>query len=122
MRLTDLPGCEADAPAFTEPWQAQAFALVLAMHDRKLFSWTEWAQTLGTVIAQAREAGEPDTADSYYRQWLRALERLVSDKGLAPPLALGALRQAWRTAAEVTPHGQPVTLPAGVLAMALPRR
>ena len=41
----------------------------------------------------------------------------MSDKGLAPPLALGALRQAWRVAAEVTPHGQPIQLAGGILSM-----
>ena len=89
----------------------------MALHQRGVFEWTEWAQYLSRAITQAQAAGDPDTGETYYRHWLDALERLVSDKGLAPPLALGALRQAWRVAAEVTPHGQPIQLAGGILAM-----
>ena len=40
---------------FAEPWQATAFALTVALHERGLFSWPEWAATLGRHIA-----AEPD--------------------------------------------------------------
>lgn len=119
-RLADLPAgipCGAEGPIFREPWEAQAFAIVVALHQRGVFEWTEWAQYLSRAITQAQAAGDPDTGETYYRHWLDALERLVSDKGLAPPLALGALRQAWRVAAEVTPHGQPIQLAGGILSM-----
>ena len=109
--------CGAEGPVFREPWEAQAFALVVALHQRGAFEWSEWAQYLAAAIRAAQQAGDPDTGETYYHHWLAALERLVADKGLAPPLALGALRQAWRVAAEVTPHGQPVQLSAGVLGM-----
>ena len=118
--MASLPAgipCGADGPVFREPWEAQAFAIVVALHQRGLFEWSEWAQYLSRAIADAQAGGDPDTGDTYYLHWLAALERLVSDKGLAPPLALGALRQAWRVAAEVTPHGQPIELATGVLGM-----
>ncbi len=38
--------CDAEGPVFREPWEAQAFAMTLALHERKLFTWPEWAQTL----------------------------------------------------------------------------
>ena len=115
--MTDGLTCAGEAPVFREPWEAQAFALVVAMHQRGLFTWADWAQALSAAIARAREAGDPDTGDRYYHHWLEALERLVVERGLAPALALGALRQAWRTAGEITLHGQPVVLGRAVRAL-----
>ncbi len=31
---------------FHEPWEAQAFAVTLALHERGLFSWPAWAAAL----------------------------------------------------------------------------
>ncbi|RUW45405.1 nitrile hydratase accessory protein, partial [Mesorhizobium sp. M1A.F.Ca.ET.072.01.1.1] len=31
-----------DDPVFAEPWQAEAFAITVALHDSGLFSWSEW--------------------------------------------------------------------------------
>ena len=33
---------------FAEPWQAEAFALAVALHEKGLFSWSEWAEALST--------------------------------------------------------------------------
>ena len=68
---------------FREPWEAQAFAMALALHKRGLFTWPEWAATLGDEIKRAQAAGDPDTGETYYRHWLDALERLVAEKGVA---------------------------------------
>lgn len=108
----DLPGLpQADgAPVFSAPWQAQAFALVVALHERGAFTWPEWAAALGAAIARAQAAGDADTGETYYHHWLDALERLVVDKGLGGPAQIHALEAAWSAAAERTPHGQPVVL------------
>ena len=108
----DVPGlpCDAEGPVFAEPWQAQAFSLTVALHQRGLFEWAEWARYLSRAIRDAQASGDPDLGDTYYRHWLAALERLLLDKGVAAPLALAGLREAWRAAAEATPHGQPVRL------------
>lgn len=113
-----LPGqpCEGQTPVFEAPWQAQAFALALALHERGVFTWSEWADALAQAIRDAQAAGDPDTGDTYYQHWLTALERLLLRKGIAQPLTLTALRQAWRTAAESTPHGRPVELGAAARA------
>jgi len=97
-------------PIFREPWEAQAFAMALALHARGLFGWTEWAAMLADEIKRAQKAGDPDTGATYYRHWLNALERLVAAKGLADPAALARTRAAWQHAAARTPHGAPIEL------------
>jgi nitrile hydratase accessory protein len=108
----DLPGLPQDdaGPVFSAPWQAQAFAMTLALHERGLFTWSEWAQALSQAIARAQAEGDPDLGDTYYRHWLDALETLLQAKGLARAETLHALEHAWEDAAERTPHGQPVEL------------
>jgi nitrile hydratase accessory protein len=107
-----LPGLPRDAagPVFHEPWEAQAFAMALALHERGLFTWNEWAATLADEIKTAQAAGDPDNGDTYYRHWLNALERLVAEKKVANGDALARYRKAWAHAAERTPHGTPIAL------------
>ncbi len=54
----DVPGIPRDAegPVFREPWEAQAFAMALALHERGLFTWPEWAATLVASAAPASAA------------------------------------------------------------------
>ncbi len=107
-----VPGIPRDAegPVFREPWEAQAFAMTLALHERGLFSWPEWAATLGEEIKRAQAAGDPDTGETYYRHWLNALERIVAAKVLADVTMLARYRHAWHHAADRTPHGTPIEL------------
>ena len=44
---------ETGGPVFAEPWQAQAFAMAVQLHERGLFTWPEWAETLGRRIRLA---------------------------------------------------------------------
>lgn len=108
----DLPGLPRDeqGPVFSAPWQAQAFALALALHERGVFTWPEWAAALTEAIRHAQAAGDPDHGDTYYQHWLDALEGLVIGKGLADADRLHALEHAWEAAAQRTPHGQPIEL------------
>ena len=101
---------DEQGPVFREPWQAQAFAMALALQKRGLFTWSEWAATLGEEIKRAQRAGDPDTGETYYRHWLATLERLVSEKGVASEETLGRYRDAWGRAADRTPHGTPIEL------------
>jgi nitrile hydratase accessory protein len=112
-RATDaVPGIPRDTegPVFREPWEAQAFAMALALHERGLFTWTEWAATLAEEIKRAQAAGDPDTGETYYRHWLNALERLVAAKGVTDGATLTRYREAWDHAADRTPHGTPIEL------------
>jgi nitrile hydratase accessory protein len=99
-----------DGPVFREPWEAQAFAMALALHERGLFTWTEWAGTLTEEIKRAQASGDPDSGETYYRHWLNALERLVAEKGVADGKTLARYRDAWDHAADRTPHGKPIEL------------
>ena len=96
--------------AFDAPWEAQAFAMTLALHERGAFSWNEWTEGLAGVIAESRMRGEDDTGDRYYRHWLLALERIAVRKGLVDDATLERRRQQWEEAADRTPHGQPIEL------------
>jgi nitrile hydratase accessory protein len=97
-------------PVFREPWEAQAFAMALALGERGVFSWTEWAATLADEISRAQAAGDPDTGDTYYHHWLAALERIVTAKGLTTQAMLKRYHDAWDRAADRTPHGKPIEL------------
>ncbi len=101
---------DAEGPVFREPWEAQAFSMALALHQRGLFTWPEWAATLADEIKRAQAAGDPDTGETYYRHWLAALERLVAEKGIASMDTLARYRDAWARAADRTPHGTPIEL------------
>ena len=106
------PGLPLDqaGPVFKEPWEAKAFALVLRLHERALFTWPEWAHALSQEIRAATAAGDADLGDTYYHHWLRALEAIVARKGAASVAELDRCRHAWAEAAERTPHGAPIEL------------
>jgi nitrile hydratase accessory protein len=99
-----------EGPVFREPWEAQAFALAVALHERGVFTWTEWADVLGAEIRRAQAAGDPDTGETYYRHWLAALERIVASRRIADATTLQRYRDAWEHAADRTPHGTPIEL------------
>jgi len=107
-----VPGIPRDenGPVFREPWEAQAFSMAVALHERGVFTWPEWAAALADEIKRAQAAGDPDAGDTYYRHWLAALERLVADKGIATRDTLTRYRDAWDHAADRTPHGTPIEL------------
>ena len=86
-----------DAPEarFDEPWQAQAFAMTVAMNEAGAFAWGDWAE-----VFAAHVDGAP-----YWEAWLAALEEITGE-----PDALRELFHAWRAAADATPHGAPIVL------------
>lgn len=107
-----VPGVprDADGPVFREPWEAQAFAMTLALYERGLFTWPEWAAALAAEIKRAQGAGDPDTGETYYSHWLHALEKVVAEKGVTTHDTLHRYRDAWDHACDRTPHGQPIVL------------
>lgn len=107
-----LPGLprDADGPVFAEPWQAQAFAMTLKLHQDGRFTWVEWADALAAEITRAQAAGDPDDGTTYYQHWLAALEHMAVTKGLATRPGLAKCKTEWEAAYKITPHGKPVNL------------
>jgi len=104
-----LPGLPQNAagPVFAAPWQAEAFAMTLALCERGFFSWTEWAETLGEEI---RNHPALDDGLHYYDLWLAALHRLLIRKGLATAEECRDREHEWHRASLATPHGEPIML------------
>ncbi|AZO46482.1 MAG: nitrile hydratase accessory protein [Mesorhizobium sp.] len=105
-RREDLPAA-FDEPVFAEPWQAEVFAMTVALHDKGLFSWREWADALS---AEVKKPGAAADGHDYYEHWLDALESLLSAKGVAGRVEVDTLAAAWERAAHATPHGKPILL------------
>jgi nitrile hydratase accessory protein len=73
-RLNLTPRDEAE-PVFAEPWEARAFAITMALCQRRLFSYEEFRERL---IAEINGTG---ASDNYYVNWLRALEAMLDRSG-----------------------------------------
>lgn len=95
---------QPDAP-FDAPWQAQLFALTVALNEAGHFTWSEWAAVFGPRVQQV-------AADSYWDVWCQSLVVLLQDKGIAAAAEVQTLTNQWQAAARATPHGQPITLDA----------
>jgi nitrile hydratase accessory protein len=101
-----------DGPLFEQPWQADVLAIADVLRDRGLFTAGEWASSLGAALEEAADHGAPDTAETYYRCALAALEALLSHHAPEIAAAMPERVKAWRRAYVNTPHGQPVVLAA----------
>lgn len=77
--------------------------MVVALHERGLFSWSEWADEL------SRQVKTPGGED-YYAAWLAALEELLVSLKVTRTEDVDAMTEAWQRAAHATPHGRPILL------------
>lgn len=77
--------------------------MVVALHERGLFSWSQWADEL------SRQVKAPGGED-YYAAWLAALEELLVSLKVTTTEDVDAMTEAWQRAAHATPHGQPILL------------
>jgi len=102
---------DQDAPVFRAPWEAQAFAMTVKLHEAGHFTWVEWAASLSAELTAARDRGEQDDGSRYYHHWLATLENLVAEKGLLTSEQLADRKDEWERAARETPHGEPIELP-----------
>jgi nitrile hydratase accessory protein len=110
LSAPEAEGLSRDAEqVFAEPWQAQAFALVLQLHAQGAFTWSEWAAELSRELAAA---GPNDDGSRYYDHLLAALERLAISKCLTAEPELARRKAAWAEAYRRTAHGRPVALAA----------
>jgi nitrile hydratase len=109
---------DAGEPVFTEPWQAHAFAMVMALYQDGHYNWAEWDDYLGYHIQApghfgpaAESAGAvaptPEGANRsaflaacerdggrFYHHWLAAAEQLLDERGLVPRAELEARVEA----------------------------
>ncbi len=101
---TDFAGipCDEEGPPLREPWEAQSFAMALALHRAGMFQWREWAAMLAEEIERAQAAGDPDTGETYYRHWQAMLERMIVERGLSDTQAIDRHSSAWAHAARPT--------------------
>ncbi len=89
---------------FSEPWEAQAFTLVIGLYEKGSFTWAEWAEVLSNTIHA------DDGCTAYYELWLTALETIVMQKALADKNEILIRKTEWQAALMATPHGQPIEL------------
>ena len=108
------------APSFAEPWQAEAFALAVALQDAGVLDRKAWSEVLGAELArqgnsdssQVKDGGnDPQRQRAYFAAWLATLELMLLEAGLLDDQELRNRVAAWRQAYLDTPHGQPVNLP-----------
>ncbi len=81
--------------------------MVVALHARGVFTWSEWAAAISSEI---KAHAQSDDGSQYYEYWLEALEHLLIAKGQTTHAAVDDLAAAWARAAEATPHGKPIEL------------
>ena len=105
MSLPDLPALlrDSDGPVFREPWEAQVFAMIVALHERGTFTWGEWTQALGKQL-------KSETEENYYESCLKTLENLVERNYILSHEERLDRIEAWDRAARATPHGSPIEL------------
>lgn len=88
---------------FAVPWESQAFGVALALHEAGCIEWEDFRQLLIAEIGNWEAAHSAEDGWSYYTCWLRALERLVNERGL---VTAGDLRaRAALLAARPPDHG-----------------
>ncbi len=96
---------------FDEPWQAQLFALTVALSEAGHFTWPDWTAAFGAMLKAKGKDRPLDGGADYYAAWLETLEALLDRTGLAGREEAHAMRHAWERAYLTTPHGAPVHLP-----------
>lgn len=107
MSLPEPVSAPPTEPVFAEAWQAEAFAMTLALHQHGLFTWAEWAAALSVRV---KAPGAAANGASYYEHWLAALEDILAAKAIVPKAVLHDMTEAWQRAAHATPHGKPIQL------------
>ena len=73
---------------FSAPWEVRAFAIAVSLSESGAFKWSEFRERLIEEVARSdasQSADSTETADRYYEHFLRALERVIEEKGIAAP-------------------------------------
>ncbi|MEM6887371.1 MAG: nitrile hydratase accessory protein [Pseudomonadota bacterium] len=113
QKLEPIRSPENESRVFSEPWEAQAFALTHLLFERGRFEWSRWSAALALEIERAKAAEGPSRG--HYECWLSALERFLVDEEITSESQLLDMRQAWKQAARRTPHGKPIEMSPSLL-------
>ncbi|BCI52184.1 hypothetical protein NIIDNTM18_14620 [Mycolicibacterium litorale] len=65
---------------FAEPWESRAFGMAVLLSEAGVFTWPQFQAALVARIARWEAAGDGESWH-YYRQWLDALEDVLSACG-----------------------------------------
>lgn len=98
----------APEAVFSEPWEARAFAVAVALSEAGQFQWAEFQQNLIEEIDAAEKTGRTTSGGAdYYRYWLGALTRLLNAKGIVGGAELEArIADVGPPPPSQNPHGQ----------------
>ncbi len=107
--LTNLAG-KCDPGGFSQPWNAQLFAITLALCESGKFSWGEWAEKLGKKLASNVGGSGSTGEEGYYESWMDTIESLLDERGFVNATEIDEFAALWREAYLATPHGVPVRL------------
>jgi nitrile hydratase accessory protein len=86
--LGDLPDAGAiprkeGELAFDAPWEVRALGMAVKLHGEGHFPWADFQSQLVNAIGEWEQAPSGDRPEwSYYRYFVRALERLAEERGL----------------------------------------
>lgn len=95
---------------FDEPWQAELFALTVALSEAGAFGWPDWTRAFGATLKRHGAVKSLDGGADYWAAWLETLEGLLDAAGTASEAETHAMRHRWEAAYLATPHGKPVRL------------
>ena len=65
-------------PTFSEPWQARAFALMLAAQERDLFTLNDFQAALTARVSAHEKKDCISSNVDYYTRWIEALQDLLA--------------------------------------------
>jgi len=101
---------EDTEPVFSEPWQAELFAITQVLVSKGCFTWSDWTDHFTDAVKTADKSDKLFDGSAYYNVWLSALEGFLVSRCLADIKSLGELKDRWVKAYISTPHGEPVKL------------
>ncbi len=94
---------------FSEPWQAELFAITLNLCQRGIFEWDDWTECLGRSLKRGKKKHKDDLVN-YFTNWIYALEEKLIEKKVAELKKIKNIENAWRDAISKTPHGKKVEI------------
>lgn len=81
---------EERVPTFAQPWEARAFALVLAASEKGSFSLKDFQQALIARVGTHEKMSCIASNEDYYSRWIEALEDILISHGVVSKDRIGA--------------------------------